>query len=89
MRSGISSAKIDSRALSVIEKLNAAGFDAYLVGGCVRDLLLVKTPSDLIAAGFNEGERIGQVLSQLLNEVMEGATPNETDALLKRAKAIF
>lgn len=23
-----------------------AGFDAYLVGGCVRDLLLKKTPKD-------------------------------------------
>jgi tRNA nucleotidyltransferase (CCA-adding enzyme) len=46
MHSGISSAKIDYRAIGIIDKLYAAGFDAYLVGGCVRDLLLGKVPSD-------------------------------------------
>ncbi len=31
---------------TVIEKLNEAGFEAYAVGGCVRDLLLGKEPKD-------------------------------------------
>ncbi len=31
---------------SVVEKLEAAGFEAYIVGGCVRDALLLKTPYD-------------------------------------------
>jgi tRNA nucleotidyltransferase (CCA-adding enzyme) len=30
----------------VIEKLNEAGFEAYFVGGCVRDSILCKTPYD-------------------------------------------
>ena len=30
----------------VLEKLNGAGFSAYLVGGCVRDALLGKQPQD-------------------------------------------
>jgi len=30
----------------IIEKLKLAGFDAYVVGGCVRDGLLGKTPTD-------------------------------------------
>ncbi len=30
----------------VIEKLNKNGFEAYIVGGCVRDILLSKTPND-------------------------------------------
>lgn len=30
----------------ILEKLNAAGFEAYAVGGCVRDTLLGRTPND-------------------------------------------
>ena len=30
----------------IIEKLQDAGFDAYAVGGCVRDVLLGKEPND-------------------------------------------
>jgi poly(A) polymerase len=33
-------------AISVIERLRQRGFQAYLVGGCVRDLLLKREPSD-------------------------------------------
>jgi poly(A) polymerase len=33
-------------ALAVVEKLRAAGFEAYLAGGCVRDLLLGRAPTD-------------------------------------------
>lgn len=42
----ISRRNIDSDALKVIYRLNRAGFDAYLVGGGVRDLLLGRTPKD-------------------------------------------
>jgi poly(A) polymerase len=37
---------IDKAALEVLETLIAAGYDAYLVGGCVRDLLLGHHPKD-------------------------------------------
>ena len=30
----------------IIEKLRSAGYEAYAVGGCVRDSLLGKTPKD-------------------------------------------
>ena len=33
-------------ALRVIAKLRSAGHEAYLAGGCVRDLLLARAPSD-------------------------------------------
>ena len=33
-------------ALSIVSLLREAGFDAYLAGGCVRDLLLGREPSD-------------------------------------------
>lgn len=38
--------RISRAALKVVEVLHAAGHDGYLVGGCVRDLLLGKVPKD-------------------------------------------
>lgn len=37
---------IPAEAASVTKKLREAGFDAYLVGGCVRDLFLDRKPKD-------------------------------------------
>jgi len=37
---------INRNAISTIETLRAAGFKAYLVGGCIRDLLLGLKPKD-------------------------------------------
>ncbi|WP_395479975.1 polynucleotide adenylyltransferase PcnB [Candidatus Curculioniphilus buchneri] len=42
----ISRKKISENALKVLYRLNKAGYEAYLVGGGVRDLLLGKTPKD-------------------------------------------
>src|SRR6266700_2784025 len=33
-------------ALQIVETLRAAGYEAYLAGGCVRDLLLGREPVD-------------------------------------------
>ena len=43
---GIDPQAISDNALSVVRKLQEAGFQAYLVGGCARDLLLGKKPKD-------------------------------------------
>ncbi len=37
---------LDRDALSVVQKLNRAGYVSYFVGGCVRDSLLGKRPKD-------------------------------------------
>ena len=37
---------IPKEVQSVLEKLKKSGFDAYAVGGCVRDFLLRKEPKD-------------------------------------------
>lgn len=42
----ISRKDISENALKVLYRLNKAGYDAYLVGGGVRDLLLGKKPKD-------------------------------------------
>src|SRR5438552_6297071 len=43
-------AAIDPDADRVVRKLTRAGHKAYLVGGCVRDLLVGKTPKDFDVA---------------------------------------
>lgn len=65
---GINNKDISDNALRVVEGLQEAGFDAFLVGGCVRDLLLDKKPKDFdvstnatpeqIKAAFNRNARI-------------------------------
>ncbi|MFQ5935849.1 MAG: polynucleotide adenylyltransferase PcnB [Acidiferrobacterales bacterium] len=42
----ISRAQIHSGALKVLNTLKQAGFTSYLVGGCVRDLMLGREPKD-------------------------------------------
>ncbi len=42
----IENLEIPSEVLSVINILNDKGFDAYLIGGCVRDILLKRKPKD-------------------------------------------
>ena len=37
---------IPEHVQEIVSKLQGAGFSAYLVGGCVRDLILNKTPKD-------------------------------------------
>src|SRR5438105_8328392 len=41
-----SALSVPAEVRAVYDKLRGAGFEAYLVGGCVRDLLLEKTPKD-------------------------------------------
>lgn len=50
--------QIDRDALYVMDKLRAAGYTAYLVGGSVRDLLLGKTPKDFDISTSAEPEEI-------------------------------
>ena len=36
----------NEKVREILQKLHSSGFEAYVVGGCVRDFLLGKTPSD-------------------------------------------
>jgi len=38
--------KLPKEIQSILNKLDKKGFDAYAVGGCVRDLLLKQEPND-------------------------------------------
>ncbi|MFH0852265.1 MAG: HD domain-containing protein [bacterium] len=52
---------IPKEVKSVIAKLEKAGFDAYIVGGCVRDFLLEKEPDDWDVTTSAKPEEIQKV----------------------------
>ncbi|MDR0731188.1 MAG: polynucleotide adenylyltransferase PcnB [Treponema sp.] len=43
---GISFSDVDNDAVRIVERLKESGFDSYIVGGAVRDLILGKKPKD-------------------------------------------
>jgi len=53
--------KIPSQVRALIEGMQAAGYEAYIVGGCVRDLLCGVPPSDWDVATNASPERIQAV----------------------------
>ncbi|WP_174244346.1 polynucleotide adenylyltransferase PcnB [Vibrio atypicus] len=57
----VSRKKISDNALKVLYRLHGAGFDAYLVGGGVRDLLLGQQPKDFDIATNATPEQIRQL----------------------------
>jgi len=57
----VSRSQISNSALKVLYQLKKAGFEAYLVGGCVRDLLLGREPKDFDVATDANPEQIRRV----------------------------
>ena len=47
---GIDPGLVDQRAIDVVHTLKAAGFEAFIVGGAVRDLLVGLRPKDFDVA---------------------------------------
>lgn len=50
VRVDLDESRIDPDAAKVVRRLMRNGYEAYLVGGCVRDLLLGKSPKDFDVA---------------------------------------
>ena len=48
---------IPQKAAQILKTLNAAGYEAYVVGGCVRDSILNRVPGDwdITTSGAGEG----------------------------------
>jgi poly(A) polymerase len=53
---------IDAAAEKVVRRLTKAGHEAYLVGGCVRDLLVGKSPKDFDVATSARPEEVKSLL---------------------------
>jgi poly(A) polymerase len=58
---GIDRNKISPAALKTTEGLHKAGFDAFIVGGAVRDLMLGKIPKDFDLATNATPEQVRQI----------------------------
>ncbi len=56
----ISRSQISKSALKVLYRLKDEGYEAYLVGGCVRDLLLGREPKDFDVATNARPEQVKQ-----------------------------
>jgi len=54
--------QIDSHAREIVDSLNRSGFKAYLVGGCIRDLILNKDPKDFDVVTEATPEQIKQTI---------------------------
>ncbi|MDF2463668.1 MAG: pcnB [Ramlibacter sp.] len=55
---GIDPSLVDDRALNVVHTLKEAGFEAYIVGGAVRDLLVGLRPKDFDVATSATPEQV-------------------------------
>ena len=58
---GIDPALVDERARNVVTTLQGAGYEAYIVGGAVRDLLLGLRPKDFDVATNATPEQVKQL----------------------------
>ncbi len=60
--------EIPKEVMAIAKALNDAGFRAYLVGGCVRDMLLERTPKDWDIATDATPEKIQKLFPESVYE---------------------
>src|SRR5271155_2772934 len=85
-------------AISIIQTLRRQGFQAYLVGGCVRDLLLKREPADYDVATsatpaqvmeiFPDTYAVGGQFGVGLLRFPEGERVRETETLPPKPQAV-
>ncbi|OGY69257.1 MAG: hypothetical protein A2586_00705 [Candidatus Harrisonbacteria bacterium RIFOXYD1_FULL_40_9] len=77
--------KVPKEVQSIAEKLLGHGFKAYLVGGCLRDLLLKEAPNDWDIATDARPEKIQEIFPESVYENQFGTvgvkTENEDQSL--------
>lgn len=66
--------EISRGAKQVISKLKAAGFDAYVVGGAVRDSLMGKSPSDYDIATNAKPREVKAIFSRTIDTGIKHGT---------------
>ncbi|MCX6790969.1 MAG: hypothetical protein NTV62_02120 [Candidatus Gribaldobacteria bacterium] len=80
--------KIPQEVQSLIEKLNQNGFEAFAVGGCVRDLLLQKEPNDWDITTSARPEDIARIFPKHFYENNFGTVSVLTGAKKENLKII-
>ncbi|MEG2777557.1 MAG: CCA tRNA nucleotidyltransferase [Cellulosilyticaceae bacterium] len=66
--------KIPQEALVIINRLEAAGYEAYVVGGCVRDLLMGREPNDWDITTSAKPEEVKEVFEKTYDTGIEHGT---------------
>ncbi len=61
---GVNNKNLSPKAIEVVQKLQESGFKAYLVGGCVRDLLLEIKPKDFDVSTDATPEQIKKIFGR-------------------------
>ena len=72
--------EIPKEILETLKTLEKTGFDAYLVGGCVRDLLLEKTPKDWDITTSAKPEEIQKIFPNTFYENQFGTVGFVTES---------
>ena len=80
--------KIPREALGTCILLGKAGFESYLVGGCVRDLILGKTPKDWDITTNAKPEEIVKIFPKTVYENTFGTVAVITEATEDTLKVI-
>ncbi len=80
--------KIPKEVLETLQKMEEAGYEAYLVGGCVRDILINRMPSDWDITTNAVPEQIQKVFENTFYENDFGTVGVVTDSEDPRLKVI-
>ncbi|MBC1777795.1 CCA tRNA nucleotidyltransferase [Listeria booriae] len=72
--------EIFRKAVPVLEKLEQAGFEAYFVGGSVRDVILGRDVSDIDIATSAFPEEVKQIFTRTFDTGIEHGTVSVLDA---------
>jgi len=80
--------KFLKEVLAILNTLKKAGFDAYLVGGCVRDLFLKKEPKDWDITTSAKPEEIRKLFPESIYENEFGTVGVKTDSKNNSLKII-
>lgn len=73
-------ANIPKEVLQIAAKINKAGFEVYLVGGCLRDVLLGKNPKDWDLTTNAKPEQIQKIFPDNVYENDFGTVGIKTDS---------
>ncbi len=80
--------KIPEEVKNILIGLREAGFEAYIVGGCVRDLILDKTPKDWDVTTNATPQQIQQLFPESFYENEFGTVGIKTDSDDPRLKVV-
>lgn len=66
--------KIPKEAIQIMQMIEAAGYEAYIVGGCVRDLLMNRQPHDWDITTSAKPEEIKRIFKRTYDTGIEHGT---------------